>query len=159
MRAVSAALLAFACTVIAAAATSEDNSAEQAEAIAREVQRSHIEGNVPPPADFDRFLARDLAAYFSRAGQPPPRINYELLRDEPTQSGVSYPKYYIWVRVTDSGVTKQGAARIAAIARSRFEVTHFVESSEIERAPSQLQMLFPPAVAARIEEKIKAQHP
>src|SRR5206468_108673 len=34
----------------------------------RDVEGSHIAGNVPPPASFDRFLQRDLQAYFGRRG-------------------------------------------------------------------------------------------
>ena len=88
LRTLSAALLAF-CTVTAHSGAAQELSPEQAEAILRDVQRSHIEGNVPPPGDFDRLLARDLAAYFALPGQPEPRVEYELLRDGPTQSGVS----------------------------------------------------------------------
>ena len=128
---------------------------EKAEAIVREIQQSHISANVPPQEDFDRLLRRDLAAYFSSKEAASPRIEYELLRDGPTQSGIAYPKFYIWVRAySPDGSARQGAARLAAIERQRFEVTHFVEQGSIAQNPSQLDALFPPPVAARIKTKV-----
>lgn len=133
---------------------------EKAEAILREIQRSHIEGNVPPKDEFHRLLRRDLVGYFSSPGQPPAEVEYELLRDGPTQSGVSYPKYYVWLRVVQPGVPdRHGAARLAAIQRQRFEVTQFLSEAEIERDPSQLDQVFPAAVAERIRAKLSIERP
>lgn len=57
-----------------------------------QIQRSHIEANVPPPADFDRLFRRDLEAYFDRSLGKKSQVQWEMLRDGPTQTGVAYPK-------------------------------------------------------------------
>jgi hypothetical protein len=130
---------------------------EQAEAIIRDLQDSHIGANVPPQDDFNRLLQRDIEAYFRSKSHPNYNVRYEMLRDGPTQSGIAYPKFYVWVRVSDRDtVVREGAAQLAAIARERFEVTHFIERAEIERDRAQLQMVFPAAVVSMIESKIRA---
>ncbi|MFI5398614.1 MAG: hypothetical protein ACHQ9S_24055 [Candidatus Binatia bacterium] len=80
----------------------------------QDVQRSHIEANVPAPADFDRFLRRDLGDYFAKErGLKAVSVEFELLREEPTQSGVSYPKFYLWVRIAGgTSSDDRGAVRL-----------------------------------------------
>jgi hypothetical protein len=108
---------------------------------------SHIDGNVPPPEHFKEFLERDLRKYFTVPGGAPAALEYEMLREEPTQTGISFPKYYVWVKVVDSGGTVQeGAAQVAAIQKARFEVTHFFSKAQIREGPQDLQLVFPPAV-------------
>ena len=68
-----------------------------------DVGRSHIEANVPAPEQFRALLTRGLEAYFHAAGAQPVRADYQLLRDQPTQSGVAHPKYYAWVRIFCAG--------------------------------------------------------
>src|SRR5258706_5549076 len=76
-----------------------------------DLQRSHIEANVPLPGDFNRLLRRDLGAYFSKQrGRKAVQVDFEMLRDGPTQSGVSYPKFYLWVRVGDGRSTDDRGA-------------------------------------------------
>src|SRR5262245_41712414 len=98
----------------------------------REIQRSHIEANVPSPNDFDRLLTRDLEAYFrARAGKVL-RVKHELLCDGPTQSGVAYPKFYLWVQAFEgTRVAERGAVRVAAIDRKEFQVTDFLTEADI----------------------------
>lgn len=129
----------------------------QTEAIIREVQRSHVVGNVPPEGEFDRLLRRDLGAYFCSNQHSDCTVQYEMLRDGPTQSGVAYPKFYVWVRIVGpAAVAREGAVRLAAIAQQRFEVTHFVGRGEIKRDPAQLEMIFPAALLSLIESKAEA---
>jgi len=113
-----------------------------------QIQRSHIEGNVPPPEQFNAMLRRDLASYFNTQ-----TLSYELLREGPTQSGVSYPKFYLWVKATRKDETVVGAVRVAAIEKIRFEVTDFLPSERIQSDPTQAQQLFPallvPSILAR----------
>jgi hypothetical protein len=119
------------------------------------IQRSHLDGNVPPPADFDRLMQRDLDAYFGPALAPSSHVRYELLREGATQSGVSYPKFYVWVAAPLSGgETRQGAARLAAIDKTRFEVTDFVSAEEVTRAPERIYSTFPRPVCERIKTKV-----
>lgn len=77
-----------------------------------------------------------------------------MLRAAPTQSGVSYPKYYAWVMVkSGTGVILvQGAVRLAAIEKVRFEVTSFISSKEIQAAPEKLNPVFPSLLIPNIRE-------
>src|SRR5664279_5228222 len=106
--------------------------AGQAQTI-RDIQASHIDANVPAAADFQPFLRRDLSTYFSKERHlKNVKVEYELLRDGPTQSGVSYPKYYIWVRINGGKSPEdRGAARVTAVDRKGFEVTMFASEREI----------------------------
>ena len=117
-----------------------------------EIQRSHIEGNVPNEADFDIYLGRDLEAYFSSFGDNI-TLKYQLLRDGPTQSGVSYPKYYIWVQVFEgSNIVQESAARVAAIEKKRFEVFDFLSKSSLQKNPNSAAQVFPAALLAKISQ-------
>ena len=98
-----------------------------------DVQLSHIEANVPEEKLFAAFLKRDLVSYFQSAGFPAARsARFELLRDAPTQSGVAYPKYYAWAQAYEGPqLVAEGAVRVAAIARTHFEVTDFIPRSAL----------------------------
>src|SRR5438094_5556117 len=65
------------------------------------IAESHIKGNVPAKARFDKYLWRDLTAYFARSTGKKVAVAYEFLREGPTQTGSSYPKYYLWVLIDD----------------------------------------------------------
>lgn len=117
-----------------------------------EIQRSHIDGNVPVQEDFDLFMERDLKAYFSSYGGNI-KLEYQLLRDGPTQSGVAYPKYYVWVQVSEGGeILQEGAARIAAIEKKKFEVFDFLSKSELKSSPASAAQVFPPALLPKITQ-------
>jgi hypothetical protein len=122
----------------------------------QDVQRSHIEGNVPGPAEFDKLLRRDLAGYFAQARKKKKiAVDFELLRDGPTQSGVSYPKFYAWVRVAGGrSPADRGAVRLAAIEKKRFEITDFVSEQAIRNDPEEIFRLFPGQVCERIKTKL-----
>lgn len=123
--------------------------------VLREIQRSHIEANVPPPAEFNRLLHRDLNSYFRARQGKAVQVEYEMLRDGPTQSGVAYPKFYVWVRVSESGsVATQGAVRLAAIERKRFEVTDFFTEQAIRDDPTAIYRVFPAPVCDRIKARL-----
>ncbi len=136
--------------IVLLASLAGGSSAEDA---VREMQRSHIEANVPPPADFHRLLRRDLKRYF-RVTSSAPSVTYEMLRDEPTQSGLAYPKFYLWITVVDGSTTTEGAVRVSAIDRERFEVTTFVSAADARTNPDTLATIFPAPVCARIQTKL-----
>ncbi len=124
--------------------------------VVQDIQRSHIDANVPDSADFEKILRRDLADYFSTArnkkGIP---VEYEPLRRGPTQSGVSYPKFYLWVRIAGGKNSQdRGAVRVAAIEKKRFEITDFVSEEAIRKSPDQLYSVFPAAVCETIKGKM-----
>jgi hypothetical protein len=121
-----------------------------------DVQRSHIEGNVPPPAEFAPLLQRDLEAYFNPTHEKGVTVEHELLREGPTQSGAAYPKFYAWVRVLEErAIVKQGAVRLAAVERKRFDVTSFASESAIRADPKALYSVFPAPVCWKIMAKLQ----
>lgn len=118
------------------------------------LQQSRIDGNVPARANFDQFLVRDLDAYFSEMFKTPVKVKYRLLRHGPTQSGVSDPKFYAWVNITDGQkLDEAGAVRLAAIERERFDITDFVSAKEIRRDPDAINKIFPTALCSAIRER------
>ena len=121
--------------------------------VADPIQQSHIDGNVPAPADFHRLLQRDLDAYFRGKGSS---VRYEMLRDGPTQSGVAYPKFYAWVSITPStsGSPLEGAVRLAAIDKLKFEVTEFYSTDAMRSSPEQIYAVFPRPVAEKIKVRL-----
>jgi hypothetical protein len=119
------------------------------------IQQSHIEGNVPPAESFDAFLKRDLLAYLRANGYAnATEVEYELLRNQPTQSGLSFPKYYAWISVHSGGkVLVEGAVRLAAADRTKFDVTNFQNSDEIKRNPGRVAEVFPSPLVSAILQK------
>ena len=116
-------------------------------------QNSHLEGNVPDQTHFHQYLERDLRAYFQAE-----TLEDELLRDGPTQVGVSLPKYYLWVRAKDKteNVTAEGACRVAAIEKELFEVLQFLDKESISRDPERLKSIFPaPLVPVILKRSLK----
>ncbi|MBT9586710.1 hypothetical protein IV102_25430 [bacterium] len=115
------------------------------------VQKSHIDGNLPGPNRFEAYLTRDLQKYFQERTGHPVRVTHIYLRNGPTQSGVAYPKFYLWVTVAVANKRlEEGAARIAAIDQKYFEVTHFVGLQQIKANPNALYDTFPASVAQKI---------
>ncbi len=126
------------------------------ETVFREIPAfTHRSQTVPPAADFDRILRRDLETYFARSRGTDLIVDWELLRDGPTQSGVAYPKFYAWVRVRRNGaIVDQGAVRLAAIDRKLFEVTDFVPETSIRTDGAKLDDVFPAQVAETIRRRL-----
>jgi hypothetical protein len=121
------------------------------------IAKSHIEGNVPDEKDFDSFLKRDLAAYFKEQTGNDVIVEYELLRNAPTQSGIAFPKFYAWVKVKEKAkdnLIEEGAVRLAAMEKKRFGVTDYLERSVIERDVEQVYKVFPRPVGDKIRDKI-----
>jgi len=129
--------------------------AAQAAFAQSDLQRSHIEANVPAPEEFERLLQRDLLAFFKQSmGSAISSVEVQPLRSGPTQSGVSYPKFYLWVKVlTGSSVRQTGAVRVAAVQRTRFEVTDFMTAASIKAQPSEVGAVFPAALVPSIQER------
>ena len=123
--------------------------------VLQDIQRSHIEANVPPAADFTHILQRDLDSHFTKTRGKTARVEYEMLRDGPTQSGVAYPKFYVWVRVYEGrSVVDRGAVRLAAIDRREFQVTDFVSERAIWADPQAIYQVFPAPVCEKINSKL-----
>jgi hypothetical protein len=125
-----------------------------AEKIVGEIQKSHVDANAPERKLFDSLLTRDLQLYFKSKYQNR-IVKWELLRDGPTQSGVSYPKYYVWVTIKNGDkIAAEGAARVEAIEKENFQVTDFVEKNKIKNKSIDIDQIFPAAVCERIRRKV-----
>jgi hypothetical protein len=130
----------------------------EAERMMAELQADHIAANVPDEADFSAVLERDLRAYFAAAGFRRPSIRFEMLRHAPTQSGIAYPKYYLWVWVWSEGrPAVSGAVRVAAVQRERFEVTDFRSREAIIAQPGQIGSVFPAPLVEPIRARATAE--
>ncbi len=121
------------------------------------VRQSHIVANVPAQDEIEGMLRRDLLAYFRARGQPQAeRVEVQLLRDMPTQSGVATPKYYVWLRLYGaSGLLEEGAARVMAVERDRFDVTRFLSKPALAAHTEDAGKTFPAALLPKIEELAK----
>jgi hypothetical protein len=120
------------------------------------VHQSHIDANVPEPTSFDAFLIRDLSSYFQAQARGPVQVTYELLRKEPTQTGVAYPKFYAWVVIKRGGTLWQtGAARVEAADKRGFSVTRFISAREIRGDPDSARTVFPSALVADIQRRAR----
>ncbi|UTM21763.1 hypothetical protein [Dyadobacter chenhuakuii] len=116
----------------------------------QDVQKSYLEANIPDQLQFDSLLKRDLEKYFSTKSKQVV-VKWEFLREGPTQSGVAYPKYYLWTKIyTDDKMLKEGAVRVAAIEKARFDITDFVSIKEINNHRKDIYMIFPGAVCEKI---------
>ena len=118
------------------------------------VAESHIAANVPSTNDFRPFLIRDLTAYMKPKQGDKLIVDYELLRDVPTQSGVAYPKFYLWLKAINTEKTViEGAVKVAAIEKKRFDIISFVARSEIVSHPDSVSQIFPEALIEKIHAK------
>ena len=126
--------------------------------IGRTQSNSHIERHVPAPNDFAKILARDVREYLSKKEGQVLVAEFELLRDAPTQSGVAYPKFYAWVRGMDDQkkTVVEGAMRLTAIEKKRFEVIDFLSKSEIIAASDRVESVFPRILIPKVKEKVGA---
>ena len=118
-----------------------------------------FEANVPPAELFSLLLQRDLLAFLKTSSAPAAtRVEFKLLRDAPTQSGVAYPKYYLWVKAfAGSNLKEEGAARVAAVDRQRFDVLQFISKTQMQATPSEVNNVFPAALVPTILSLAKDQ--
>jgi hypothetical protein len=128
-------------------------SAEASAVQVPDVQAAHIAAHVPAAEDFDDFMVRDLGAFLGARAEE--EVTFELLREGPTQSGVSYPKFYLWVRVlsADGDRQRSGAVRVAAVDRLRFEVTDFASREDIVSGVADPASIFPAALVDRVRQR------
>jgi hypothetical protein len=122
-----------------------------------EFQVDHIKANVPPDAIFMKLLERDVRAHLVSNRLPSKNVKIELLRKGATQSGISFPKYYIWTHAVDvSGHHVEGAMRVAAIERIRFDITDFTLAASIRSDPAQLDAIYPALLIPIIRQHAEA---
>lgn len=125
--------------------------------IASLIQNSHIDENVPDNKTFDSLLNRDLIFYFSHKYKDA-TVRSEFLRQGATQSGVAYPKFYLWVKIYQRHrLMNQGAVRVAAIGKKKLEITDFVSISEIKSNSKDIYNIFPAMVCEKIKSQFEKQ--
>ncbi|WP_029457577.1 hypothetical protein [Solidesulfovibrio alcoholivorans] len=56
---------------------------------------AHVAANTPNEADFDALPTRDAQTYFADMKGQPVTVQYDFLRDGPTQAGIGFPGYYL----------------------------------------------------------------
>jgi len=110
------------------------------------VEQSHTSGNVPDQSAFNALLTRDLLAHFQSSDPQLTRVEFKLLRAAPTQSGVAFPKYYAWVKTfAGTSLRQEGAVRVAAVDKTHFDVTHFLNKAQLQQG-DQAKQVFPAAL-------------
>jgi len=120
-----------------------------------DIARSHIDANVPSPEFFDADMKRDLGSYLCKSPGSC-RIEYQLLRDGPTQTGIAYPKFYVWAKCfIGDRLQTEGAARLAAIDKKEFQITNFLSRSQISDSPQQVGEIFPAPLVKNILQRAK----
>lgn len=98
-------------------------------------------------------MERDLHAYFEKTLSTTDKIHvqYQLLRDGPTQTGIGYPKFYVWAKIfSGDRVLTEGAVRVAAVDRTQFDVTGFLDKGQIAAEPEKVKSVFPSALNEQI---------
>ncbi len=122
----------------------------------QEIQKSHIDANVPTAEKHERYIEAEIRRYFKLPQAEKFEIHSELLRNWPTQSGMSYPKFYRWVRITKN---KQplisGAIRYAVMEKKEAEILDFVDAHTILNDPSKSLKVFPAEVYKEALTKTK----
>jgi hypothetical protein len=117
-------------------------------------QNSHIQGNVPE--QFDQLLKRDLITYFQDLSKQAVTVEYELLREIPTQVGVALPKYYIWVKIYSQKVLlDEGAVKVAAVEKTHFTVLNYLAIADLQKSPERINQVFPLSVGDKIRSRLK----
>ncbi len=127
--------------------------------IVEEVRRSHIVGNVPATKeDFDKIMDRDLTDFFKKRYPKFSSVSYVLLRNAPTQSGISYPRFYAWIEIKENEKTiEAGAVNVAFIERKSIDVREFITAKEVNEDRDMPERVFPAALCDSIREKAKSQ--
>jgi len=82
-------------------------------------------------------------------------VEYQLLRDGPTQSGTAFPNFYVWVTVKENGtLLEDGAVRVAAMEKKRFGVYDYFSARRYRRDMDKILSNLSPACGNQIKEKI-----
>lgn len=121
------------------------------EEFSRSLAESHVNGNVPAEKDCVPFLTRDLNAYFAGRANTPAVKSFEMLRDGPTQSGLSFPKFFAWVVLLDG---REAAVEVAAIDKKEFRIVQVFFASDIAKDRQVMNEQFPPPVIETVLEHL-----
>lgn len=96
-------------------------------------------------------LQISLEDYFRLEQKKNVTVKYEYLRKAGTETGMSFPKYYVWVEISDGlSFLQKGAARLSGTDTNKFEVTHYLSESEIKANPANVYSIFPKQLSDEI---------
>lgn len=105
-------------------------------------------------ADPAEDLEQPISEYF---GELTTIEAFEFLRQGPTVTGISFPKYYLWVEGVRGGRDFAGAIRVAD-QNGSLVVTHFMGPTEVQGYPHRVRDVFPSVLIGRIEQLAEAWH-
>ncbi|MEP7076919.1 MAG: hypothetical protein ABI878_14015 [Acidobacteriota bacterium] len=84
-------------------------------------------------------------------------VSIELLRDQPSQAGVAFPKFYCWIEKRDAKgvIMEEAAARIAAVNKTHFDVIQYFDRKRLVAQPNVIAGVFPEDVCEKIRKKLE----
>lgn len=122
----------------------------------QQIRRDQIAANVPPNSRFHEYLERDVRAFLVKRNQEDVPFSVDLLRTPPTQVGIAFPKYYVWIEASSpTQGDLSGAARVAAVAGREFSIQEFIPRREINAQPDGLYTTFPSRLVPHIVEQAR----
>ena len=114
---------------------------------------SHVGANMPEHEKLHSVIKQGLVEYFKK-NYSATDLDYQLLRDIPSQVGVSYPKLYAWVEVKGTSPGKlSGAVRLSLREKKYCVVTHFLSSQDIRKNPKSAFFVFPTGLLPKVFSK------
>ena len=135
---------------------SERVQLELALVVMQQIRSDQIAANVPPNSRFHEYLERDVRAFLIQRNQEDVPFSVDLLRTQPTQVGIAFPKYYVWIEAsspTQGDIS--GAARLAAVNGREFSIQEFITRREINSQPDALTRTFPSRLVPHIVEQAR----
>ncbi len=103
---------------------------------------------------FEAAIFRDLKQQHPQLT----RIEAQLLRDEPTITGIAVPKYYLWARLFAKDRQFDAAAIRLADDADAVHILQIIDREAIRRQPDTLHSVFPavlvPKILALAEDRI-----
>jgi hypothetical protein len=129
---------------------------ELALVVMQQIRADHIAANVPPNSRFHEYLERDIRAFLVQRAQEDVQFSVDLLRTPPTQVGVAFPKYYVWIEASSpTQGDLSGAARVAAVNGREFSIQEFITRRDINAQPDALYRTFPASLVPHIAEQAR----
>ena len=114
---------------------------------------SHVSANMPEHEKLHSVIKHGLVEYFKK-NYSATDLDYQLLRDIPSQVGVSYPKLYAWVEAKGTNPGKlSGAVRLSLREKKYCVVTHFLSSQDIRKNPKSAFFVFPTGLLPKVFSK------
>jgi len=128
---------------------------EKSDPVLRLNQNESVHEGIPDEKTFEPLLIRVLSSYFEDDRFKNLQFRYMLLADHPFQSGIAFPKYYLWIEKYDgSRFIGQGVMEIAAIDQTRLGVIEFTSKKDLETDREWIKQHYPPEVCQSIFQQI-----